>query len=82
MKLDYRSQLIIACTQSIIEKYGFLLTMEDFAKILEIEIGTLKNKISSLQDNLPKYTQIRGKRVFMASDIAEWMVLNNMKFPQ
>lgn len=56
--------------------------MEDFAKILEIEIGTLKNKISSLQDNLPKYTQIRGKRVFMASDIAEWMVLNNMKFPQ
>lgn len=82
MNLSYERQLIIASTQSIIQKYGFLLTLGDFAQVIGMDIGTIKNKICTNEDNLPKYTQLRGRRVFMASDIAEWMVSNNLKFPK
>lgn len=82
MNLSYEKQMTIAVAQTLIQKYGAVITPEQFSEILGIGVGGLRNKISNLDPDLPRFTKLKGKSVFMASDIAEWMVLNDLKFPK
>lgn len=82
MNLSYEKQMTIALAQSLVQKYGAMLSDKDFSEILGIKAETIGKKVRNMHNDLPKYTQLRGKRVFMASDIAEWMVSNNLKFPK
>lgn len=82
MNLSYEKQMIIAMSQSIIQKYGVILSVQNLADIIGVKMPSLQKKLSNLDRDLPKYTQLKGKKVFMANDIAEWMVLNDLKFPK
>lgn len=82
MNLSYEKQMTIALSQSIIQKYGAILGVKDLAEILGMGHQSLQNKLCNEDKDMPKYTQLRGKKVFMANDIAEWMVSNNLKFPK
>lgn len=82
MNLSYEKQMIIAIAQSIIQKYGAVLSESDMGDLIGFTKHTIAVKNMNLDRDMPRYTQLRGKRVFMASDIAEWMVSNNLKFPK
>lgn len=82
MNLSYEQQMILKITESLIQKYGPIISSRDFAKILGVEHDTIKAKICRFHTDMPKYTQLSRRRVFMAPDIAEWMVLNDLKFPK
>lgn len=82
MNLSYEKQMIIAMSQSIIQKYGVILSVQNFADIIGVKMPSLQKKLSNLDTDMPKYTQLKGKKVFMANDVAEWMVLNEFKFPK
>ncbi|PAF44147.1 hypothetical protein [Helicobacter sp. 11S02629-2] len=72
--LSFEQQLIIAATQAIIAKHDVVVKDEVVASLLNLELDTLKNKRCQGDKDIPKYAQLKGKRVFMASDIAEFMV--------
>ncbi|PAF50434.1 hypothetical protein [Helicobacter sp. 13S00477-4] len=82
MNLSYERQLTIALSQVIVQKYGAVLSAKNFAELLGIGLQGLQNKLCNEDRDLPKYTQLRGKKVFMANDVAEWMVSNDLKFPK
>ncbi|WP_120952157.1 hypothetical protein [Helicobacter sp. L8] len=80
MTTSYQQQLIIAITQSIIAKYGAILDLEDLGAIFKLTPQTLKNKFVQGAQDVPRYTQLQGKRVVMAQDLAEFMVTFSNKF--
>ena len=80
VNLKFEEQLIIATTQSIIAKYGAVLSEGVIAEILGLNEVTIRNKFSQGAKDLPSYTQLKGKRVVMANDLAEFMIKNEMKF--
>ncbi|MDO7252783.1 hypothetical protein [Helicobacter cappadocius] len=82
MNLSYERQMAIAISQSIIQKYGVVLSVKNLAEILGIGMQSLQNKLCNQDKDMPKYTQLKGKKVFMANDIAEWMISNDLKFPK
>ncbi|WP_394908944.1 hypothetical protein [uncultured Helicobacter sp.] len=80
MSLNYEQQMTIAIAQGIITKYGAVLQEADLAKIFGLSEATIRNKFSQGTKDLPRYTQLKGKRVVMAQDLAEFMVQNTSKF--
>ena len=50
------------------------------AEIFGLNEVTIRNKFSQGAKDLPSYTQLKGKRVVMANDLAEFMIKNEMKF--
>ncbi|WP_295700778.1 hypothetical protein [Helicobacter japonicus] len=80
VNLKFEEQLIIATTQSIIAKYGAVLSEGVIAEIFGLNEVTIRNKFSQGAKDLPSYTQLKGKRVVMANDLAEFMIKNEMKF--
>ena len=80
VNLKFEGQLIIATTQSIIAKYGAVLSEGVIAEIFGLNEVTIRNKFSQGAKDLPSYTQLKGKRVVMANDLAEFMIKNEMKF--
>ncbi len=78
--IGYEQQLIIAMSQSIITRYGAILGEKDIAIIFGLSETTIRNKFTQGAKDLPRYTQLKGKRVVMAQDLAEFMVTNEMKF--
>lgn len=80
VNLKFEEQLIIATTQSIIAKYGAVLSEGVIAEIFGLNEATIRNKFSQGAKDLPIYTQLKGKRVVMANDLAEFMIKNEMKF--
>ena len=79
MNLTYTQQMAIALSQSIVAKYGALLGEKDIAEIFGLSETTIRNKFSQGAKDLPRYTQLKGKRVVMAQDLAEFM-LDAQKF--
>lgn len=80
VNLKFEEQLIIATTQSIIAKYGAVLSEGVIAEIFGLNEVTIRNKFSQGAKDLPSYTQLKGKRVVMANDLAEFMIKNEMNF--
>lgn len=80
MNLTYKQQLIIAMAQSIIAKYGAILDDKALGDVFGLSSQTIKNKLTNGDNDMPKYTQLKGKRVVMANDLAEFMVKNESKF--
>lgn len=80
MSLSYDQQMTIAIAQGIITKYGAVLQEADIAEIFGLSEATIRNKFSQGAKDLPRYTQLKGKRVVMAQDLAEFMVQNTHKF--
>lgn len=80
VNLKFEEQLIIATTQSIIAKYGAVLSEGVIAEIFGLNEVTIRNKFSQGAKDLPSYTQLKGERVVMANDLAEFMIKNEMKF--
>ena len=80
VNLKFEEQLIIATTQSIIAKYGAVLSEGVIAEIFGLNEVTIRNKFSQGAKDLPSYTQLKGKRVVMANDLAEYIIKNEMKF--
>ncbi|WP_158654434.1 hypothetical protein [Helicobacter salomonis] len=80
MATSYQQQMIIAITQSLIAKYGALLDIEDLGHIFKAHPNTIKNKFCEGARDVPRYTQLQGKRVVMAQDLAEFMVTFPNKF--
>lgn len=80
MNLNYEQQMTIAITQGIIAKYGAVLDEKCLSEIFGLSEVTVRNKFSQGAKDLPRYTQLKGKRVVMAQDLAEFMVQNTSKF--
>lgn len=80
MNLNYEQQMTIAIAQGIIARYGAVLNESDMANIFGLSELTIRNKFSQGAKDLPRYTQLKGKRVVMAQDLAEFMVQNTHKF--
>ncbi len=80
MATSYQQQMIIAITQSIIEKHGLMLSYEDLAGIFQVTPETIKNKLTAGARDMPRYTQLNKRRVVMAQDLAEFMVTFDSKF--
>lgn len=80
MNLNYEQQMIIALAQGIIAKYGAVLHDADLSEIFGLTETTIRNKYSQGAKDLPRYTQLKGKRVVMAQDLAEFMVRGANKF--
>ncbi|TLD97652.1 hypothetical protein LS71_002620 [Helicobacter jaachi] len=78
--LNFNQQLIIAATQSIIARYGIALSEEDLGSIFGLNPQTIRNKFTQGASDMPRYTQLKGKRVVMACDLAAFMVDNERKF--
>lgn len=49
------------------------VTVDEFAKMIRIEPETLRNKLSR-GEPLPPSTKIGGRRLFLESDVKEWIV--------
>ncbi|PAF49189.1 hypothetical protein BKH41_03660 [Helicobacter sp. 12S02232-10] len=79
---EYRRMLKISITQSLIQKYGAILSFKEMENVIPLREFTIRDKITKGAIDLPRYTQLEGKRVFLANDIAEWMVDNDLKFPK
>ncbi|PAF46303.1 hypothetical protein BKH41_09350 [Helicobacter sp. 12S02232-10] len=82
MNLSFEKHMTISLAQTITMKYGAILELDDFAELSGFNKITIANKINRGDKDLPKYTQLKGKRVFLANDIAEWMVDCDLKFPK
>lgn len=80
MNLNYEQQMTIAIAQGIIAKYGAVLDEKRLSEIFGLSEVTIRNKFSQGAKDLPRYTQLKGKRVVMAQDLAEFMVQNTSKF--
>ena len=80
MNLTYQQQLIIALAQSIIKKYGAILDDKALGDVFGLSSQTIKNKLTNGDSDMPRCTQLKGKRVVMANDLAEFMVTNKFKF--
>lgn len=78
--LSYEQQLIISTTQTLISKYGAVLSEKDIGNIFGLNEVTIRNKFTQGAKDVPKYTQLRGKRVVMANALAEFMVRNEFTF--
>lgn len=80
MNLNYHQSLIIALSQSIVTRYGAVLSERDLGEIFGLSEVTIRNKFTQGANDLPTYTQLKGKRVVMAQDLAEFMVHNELRF--
>ncbi|TLD80151.1 hypothetical protein LS68_008005 [Helicobacter sp. MIT 05-5293] len=80
MSLNFHQSLVIALTQSIVTRYGAVLSEKDIGEIFGLSETTIRNKFTQGAKDLPSYTQLKGKRVVMAQDLADFMVHNQLKF--
>ncbi|PAF52967.1 hypothetical protein BKH42_08495 [Helicobacter sp. 13S00482-2] len=79
MNMNYEKQLISTYTKAIIDKYGIVIRPKELANILNMSVKTIYNEISDSKD-LPKYTMLKGKKIYMANEIARWLVENSMRY--
>ncbi|PAF46560.1 hypothetical protein BKH46_07405 [Helicobacter sp. 12S02634-8] len=82
MGINFEKQMVIHITQSLVMRYGPIMELDEFGEFFKFGEKTIQNKIQRGDTDIPKYTQLKGKRVFLANDIAEWMVCNELRFPK
>ena len=78
--LNFHQSMVISITQSIIARYGAVLDEKDIGEIFGLSETTIRNKFTQGAKDVPVYTQLKGKRVVMAQDLADFMVHNQLKF--
>lgn len=62
-----------AITQIIlVERYGFRLNTEQLAEVLSVSPGTVRNKISARNFEIPTYVE-SGRRFADSSDVAAYL---------
>lgn len=56
-------------TAHLLDRYGPLLSTEDLAQVLKLDVGTIRNKMSSRELDLPRIKQGRNV-LFHVDDVA------------